>query len=222
MPQCPSRVRRRGILICRVRSTRPRALGPARPQPSSGQAFQLPTLSLQRSTGRPQQNRPLIPQCSSAVAGSATFQDGRIRFNLKPSVAQQDVAVSHFRKASAASAKSSVHGHALKWSADAYTPTIVDLWGIKSLVPSHLWGPILQLPPGLTALEIAAGKPLVLDDIPVAASASLDSMAAAFDGLVPHAISAVKTWASYWAAWKCFVSFLFIKGSVLEAFPASD
>eukprot|EP00961_Rhodomonas_salina_P276875 3741336-Rhodomonas_salina.1 len=200
-----------------VLSTRPRALGSARPQPCSGLAFKLSAFSLQRPGSRPHQNRPFVPQSAAAFAGAAAVRDCSILFNLKLSAAQQDVVVSQFRKASAASAKASIHCLSLKWSADSYTQTILDLWGIKAVVPMHLWGPILQLPPGLTALEITAGKPLVVDDVAGTAAASLDSMAvaAAFDELVLHAVSAVKTRASYWAAWKCFVSFLYMKDSLL-------
>eukprot|EP00961_Rhodomonas_salina_P220396 2979679-Rhodomonas_salina.1 len=63
-------------------------MGPARPQPSGGQAFKLSSLGLQRPGGRHQQNQPILSQRSSAVAGAAAIHNCSILFNLKPSASQ--------------------------------------------------------------------------------------------------------------------------------------
>lgn len=195
-----------------------------RPQPSNSTPRSISGSST-KSQAPERARAGLVPAQNDRPHSSSTLLQRQkyIVVDVKPSDAARSSAVCAFRSAARQSALKSLLPGVL-WSADAFSPTLASLEPLKRVVPFELHGPLLQPPPDLTALEIADGKPLVafLSDGSNAAASGIDQLAAFFDSMVPFATEAVRTRISYWMAWRQFVSFLFLKGCVLEAFPASD
>ena len=81
-------------------------------------------------------------------------------------------------------------------------------------------------PPPETPFEQAAGRPMVFtlqgsSSGTNPATASIGNMAHIFEQLIPDATQAVATREGQWAAWRGYLSYLFVHNCLLEAIPAS-
>jgi hypothetical protein len=106
------------------------------------------------------------------------------------------------------------------WS-PAFTPTLTRLEALAPWVERHKRAAIIDPPSGLTAFELAAGRPLVFEHTSNQFASSLAEKARLFDSLVVPATQKLSTRMGYWSAWRSFVTFLAIDGEINQAMPAS-
>ncbi len=92
------------------------------------------------------------------------------------------------------------------------------------LIPVNIRKMVIEPPAQLTEFERAGGKPLVfrLEGASNPFLSSLRDKAALFDAQIAPSTQKVATRMGYWAAWRAFVTFLLLHGSVEHAFPASE
>lgn len=106
------------------------------------------------------------------------------------------------------------------WST-SFTPTLKELKGLERLVHEEKRLAVLEPPAGLTAFELAAGRPLVFMGTDNQFESSLEEKARLFDALILPAAQKLATRMGYWGAWRAFVTFLLINGNLEQAMPAS-
>eukprot|EP00961_Rhodomonas_salina_P202825 2736387-Rhodomonas_salina.1 len=107
-----------------------------------------------------------------------------------------------------------------KWST-SFTPTLKSLDELQKWIEPEKREAVTKEPPGQTAFELAAGRPLVFTGCNNPFAEDLESKARLFDEQVLPAGQCVSTREGYWAAWRSFVTFLLISGALSQALPAT-
>jgi hypothetical protein len=108
-----------------------------------------------------------------------------------------------------------------EWS-PAFTPTLKSLEGLRGMLPPLRAKQILDPPKGLTAFEKAAGRPLVFAAKGNPFDAQLKDKARLFDEQILPATQKLDTRMGYWGAWRSFVTFMVMSGSIEQTLPASE
>jgi hypothetical protein len=107
----------------------------------------------------------------------------------------------------------------LQWRR-AKTPTLESLDSIRHLVPDADASALLDPPAGITALELEDCRAFPSNMIDP--SVGVDSAASLFDELLAPSALHHRTRASYYAAWRSFVSFAYLHSALPQALPASQ
>eukprot|EP00961_Rhodomonas_salina_P124199 1674027-Rhodomonas_salina.1 len=106
------------------------------------------------------------------------------------------------------------------WSS-SFTPTLKSLESLRKFLPEEKADAVTKAPAGLTAFELAAGRPLVFTSCNNPFAESIEAKASLFDEQILPAGQSLTTRSGYWAAWRSFVTFLMVSGALSSALPAS-